>query len=330
MAKTSTTRRQFLQTSAGTLAWLTTHSLRSVGAQGLTPRQRVDRAIAGQDLDRPPISLWHHFGLEPKGADAHAQATLAFHRDYQTDLVKVMSDFPYPRPAGAWHELREEASPFAPQLRALDAIARGLDGRAHFVETLFNPWNVVEKLSSPADVQRLRSEHPQRLLDALEVIARSEANHARDARSRGASGIFLAIANAQDGILTREEYARFSEPFDRLVLDAVKAAPLNILHVHGDDAYVDMFLKGWPAAVNYSSHGTGQSLASVRSQYDGLLIGGLDERRYRTATVAALREEAGKARAAAGARFILTPECSVPDEATPGELKKLAAVVAEG
>jgi uroporphyrinogen decarboxylase len=323
----STTRRRFLQTSAATVAWCATGPLHATRAQSLTPRQRVDRAVAGQDLDRPPISLWHHFGLEAKGPRAHAEATLAFHRDYGTDLVKVMSDFPYPKPAGAWHDLRPEATPFAPQLQALDLIAQGLGGTAHFIETIFNPWNVAEKLSSPEDVQRLRVEQPQRLLDTLEVIARSEANHAREAVKRGASGVFLAIANAQDGILTREEYARFSEPFDRIVIDAVKDAPLNVIHAHGDKVYLNVFLTGWPAAVNYGVHGTGRSLADARSQFEGVLIGGLDERTYRTDSIADLRAEAAKARQQAGARFILTPGCSVPDEATPDELRKLRAVV---
>ena len=30
---------------------------------GLTHKQRVDRALEGRDVDRPPFSLWHHFGL---------------------------------------------------------------------------------------------------------------------------------------------------------------------------------------------------------------------------------------------------------------------------
>ncbi len=42
-------------------------------------------------------------------------------------------------------------------------------------------------------------EQPQALLDALGVIAKSEANHAARALATGASGIFLAIANAQKG-----------------------------------------------------------------------------------------------------------------------------------
>ncbi|MFN0166499.1 MAG: uroporphyrinogen decarboxylase family protein [Bryobacteraceae bacterium] len=295
---------------------------------GLTARERVDRAAAGQDVDRPPLSLWHHFGLEKFGAARHAEATLRFHRDYSTDLVKVMSDFPYPKPAGTWYELTPQASPFPEQLKALDIIRRDLNGKAHFIETIFNPWNVAEKLSSKEEVLRLMRAQPGKLLEALGAIARSEANHARLAIAGGASGIFLAIANAQDGILTRGEYRKFSEPFDRIVLDAVDSAPLNVLHLHGDKVWLDSFLSGWTArVVNYSAHGTGVSILSLRAKYRGVLMGGVDERNYRQAGVDSLRQQVHDARTAAGAKLIVTPGCSVPNESTPAELKKLAAAI---
>jgi len=61
----------------------------------LTHLERVDRALAGRDVDRAPFSFWHHFGLDTP--EAHAKVTLDFHRAYRTDIVKVMSDFPYPK-----------------------------------------------------------------------------------------------------------------------------------------------------------------------------------------------------------------------------------------
>jgi uroporphyrinogen decarboxylase len=326
------TRRHFLNATAAAAAHAVAGRAALAGAgQGaarLSPRERVDRVLAGRDVDRPPISLWHHFGLEKDGPARHAATTLAFHRDYRTDLVKVMSDFPFPKPAGAWHDLKELDDPFPLQIQALTAIRDGLQRSAHFVETIFNPWNVAEKLSSPQEVQRLKAEQPQKLLDALEAIARSEATHARRAMNAGASGVFLAIANAQPKILSREDYARFSAPFDRIVLDAVKDAPLNVLHLHGDAVDLDAFYTGWPAAViNYSAHGTGVALAQARARFAGVLAGGIDETKYRTLDVAGLRAQAEDARRQAGAKFILTPGCSVPDPTPPAELRKLAAAI---
>ena len=67
---------------------------------GLNSRTRIERTLAGQDVDRPPFSGWHHFGLESKAPAVFAEATIDFHMQSGTDLVKVMSDFPYPRGGG--------------------------------------------------------------------------------------------------------------------------------------------------------------------------------------------------------------------------------------
>jgi len=324
----SLTRRSFLIAAAAPAL---------LRGASMTPKQRVDAALQDVQADRPPFTLWHHFGLEKQGAEAHAQATLAFHRDYRTDLVKVMSDFPYPRPAGPWHELKPVDNPFPEQLKALEMIRDGLkqDGKnaAYFVETLFNPWNVAEKLSSPAEVQRLRKEQPQKLLDCLQAIAKSEISHAKSALKRGAAGIFLAVANAQEGILTREEYAKFSEPFDKMILRAVAEAPLNILHLHGEKVYVDYFAKstGWKiSGLNYSMHETGYPLRLARHNWHvihGALVGGIDHRNYRTRTVEDLRDDIRMAIADAGRRLIVTPGCSVPNDSTPEELRRLGQAV---
>jgi uroporphyrinogen decarboxylase len=297
-------------------------------ASQLTSKERVDRALRGEDVDRPPFTLWNHFGLERLPGERHARATLDFHKRLRTDLVKVMSDFPYPKPEDGWDTLRVLSNPFPEQIRALEMIRDGLGGSKYFIETVFNPYNQAQKISSKGEVARLRREEPQTLLDALEVIAKSEANHARRAIEAGASGIFLAIDNAIEGILTRKEYAKYSEPFDRMVLDAVRDAPLNLLHLHGDRVYLDLFYQNWPAAgINYSAHATGVPVADVRSRYSGLIMGGIDELRYRSLTEQDIRQQWRNAQAAAGKRFLAAPGCSVPDGCTDGELSRMARAI---
>lgn len=311
-------RREFLLTS--TLAF---------GAGGkMTSKERVDRAMKGEDVDRPPFTFWHHFHLEKLPGERHAQATLDFHRKFRTDLVKVMSDYPYPRPPHGGDAVKVESNPFPEQIRALEIIRDGLAGRAYFVETIFNPYNQAQKVFGKETVQKLRQEQPQKLLDALAAIAKSEANHARRALGTGAAGIFLAIDNAQSGILTREEYAKFSEPFDRMVLEAASGAPLNTLHLHGDKVYLDLFFRGWPVPIiNYAIHGTRVSAAQAREKYSGVLMCGLDEVNFRKLTEAEMKEQWHAAREGAGKKFILAPGCSVPDDSTDAELGRLPKVV---
>ncbi|HUQ95859.1 MAG TPA: uroporphyrinogen decarboxylase family protein [Bryobacteraceae bacterium] len=295
-------------------------------AASITPRQRVDRAIAGQDTDRFAYSCWYHFSDEKEPAKVHAANTLNFHRKFRTDLVKVMSDYGYPRSQAKWYELRVESNPFPEQIRALELIRNGLQGEAHFVETIFNPWTVAENLSSKEEVLRLKKENPQALLDALGVIARSEASHAKRAVASGASGVFLAIANAQEGVLTPEEYSKFSEPFDRMVLDAVNSAPLNTLHIHGEKIYLSRFAKGWPAtAIHYSSHASGIPIRQLRQEYAGVIAGGIDERNFRTLVHTQMKRQV--AFHEAGKKYIVAPGCSIPNDTKDEEILRFAQMI---
>ena len=291
----------------------------------LDPKQRVNRALEGRDLDRPPFSFWHHFGLHT--AEDHARATLDFHRRYRTDIVKVMSDFPYPHPAGNWYDLKIEANPFPAQIRALELIRDGLDGRAYFIETIFNPWNVAEKLSSPEKVRALKNEKPQALLDALDVITKSEIGHAKLALKTGAAGVLLAVANANSTAMSRDDYERFSAPFDRRILEALPGARLNILHLHTDRDHLPVF-RNFPAtAINYSLHVTGIPIAEVRHDFASAIMGGIDEVNYRKVSEAELKAQWKSATAAAGPKFLLSPGCSVPNDSAPAELLRLPAVL---
>jgi uroporphyrinogen decarboxylase len=308
-------RRSFLLGAAASMA----------RAAALSRKERVDRALEGRDVDRPPFSFWHHFGL--KTAEDHARATLDFHHQYRTDFVKVMSDFPYPRPAGKWFELKVESNPFPAQIRALELIRKGLDGQTYFVETLFNPFNVAEKLSSPEEVRRLKDEKPQALLDALDVITQSEIHHARRALETGVAGILLAVANANAKALSRDDYVRFSAPFDRRILEAVRSARLNILHLHTDREQLPIF-RDFPAPViNYSLHVTGIPISDVRRDFSMAIMGGIDEVNYRKLQKSEIEAQWKSAAAAAGPKFLLSPGCSVPNDSAPVELQRLPAVI---
>ena len=295
------------------------------GSPTLTSKERVDRALRGDSLDRPPFSFWHHFGL--KTPEAHCRATLDFHRDYHTDIVKVMSDFPYPKPPGKWYHLKPQANPFPDQIRALEMIRDGLGGSAYFLETVFNPFNVAQKLSSKEEVLRLKDQNPQALLDALDVITQSEIAHARRALATGASGILLSVANANKQQLSREDYVKFSRPFDQRILQAITGARMNILHLHVEPAYIDLF-DGFSAhIINYSLHVSGVPIAEVRRRYPQVIAGGIDEVNYRKLSAAQMTAQWKAASQAAGPKFILTPGCSVPNDSTRQELSILPAVL---
>jgi uroporphyrinogen decarboxylase len=291
------------------------------GRKSLSRKERVDRALAGSDVDRPPFTHWHHFG--PQTPEVHAKATLDYHWRYRTDIVKVMSDYPYPQPAGNWWEVKVLDNPFPDQIRALELINSGLNGDAYILETAFNPWQVAVKLSSKEEVLRLQKENPQRLLDALDVITQSHINHAKRAYAAGAAGILFSVANAKRDELSPAEYAKFSAPFDKRFIAATSSAKLNFLHLHWENEYVDQFVGFQAPVINWSVQVSGVQTSTVRNKFSQTIATGIDEVKYRELTPAQIREQWQAASSAAGSKFILTPGCSVPNDSTDEDLLKL-------
>jgi uroporphyrinogen decarboxylase len=175
---------------------------------------------------------------------------------------------------------------------------------------------------------RLKQENPEALLNALDVITQSEIYHAKLAFGTGASGVLFSVANANSKELSVADYAKFSRPFDKKLLAGISGAKLNILHLHVEPAYLDQFHDFQFPIVNYSQQVSGIPVSQVRKQYPALVIaGGIDEVNYRNLSENTLREQWQTAAQAGGPKFILTPGCSVPNDSTPQELRRLPQVL---
>src|SRR5574341_2162717 len=62
--------------------------------------ERVRAALAGKPVDRPPFTIWYHFGSQHASPERTAQVHLEFFDFYDLDLLKVMNDYDYPMPNG--------------------------------------------------------------------------------------------------------------------------------------------------------------------------------------------------------------------------------------
>ncbi len=91
-------RRSFLSAAAATagLALAKPAFVSKTASSVLGRKERVDRALRGQDLDRPPFTFYHHY--KRPTAQLEAQDHLEFHRTYKavtpcaqpTDASKMM------------------------------------------------------------------------------------------------------------------------------------------------------------------------------------------------------------------------------------------------
>ncbi len=66
----------------------------------MTKIERLRTTLSGKPVDRPPFSIWYHFGNQHASPEQAAQVHLDFFEYYDLDLLKVMNDYDYPMPEG--------------------------------------------------------------------------------------------------------------------------------------------------------------------------------------------------------------------------------------
>jgi len=121
---------------------------------------RVRAALATEAVDRPPFTVWYHFGLQHLPPERVAEAHVEFADAYDLDWLKVMNDYGYPMPDGL--EVATQASdlrrltpvdvtrgPLGQQLALIAHLAPRLRGRMFFVDTIFDAWSSLRRSVAP-------------------------------------------------------------------------------------------------------------------------------------------------------------------------------------
>ena len=273
----------------------------------MSRRERLQAAINREPVDRIPYAVWRHFPSVDHSSAGLAQATLRFHERYGSDFIKITPRGGYAveawgcvegdevrpdghrpcvrcavRDAGDWKKVRPLDPATAPGWSEhLETIIRmGFDrriGDAPVLPTLFSPLSLARKLSGDRLTHDLRAE-PGLVTDALEAIAETLVRFAALALAEGVAGIFYSIQAASRSVSSPEDYARFGEPYDRRVLESVRdKSILTIVHCHGDRLMFDRLAPLPGHAWNWDDRAAGPSLAEVRAQTVGAVIGGLDQ-----------------------------------------------------
>jgi len=301
----------------------------------------VDSALARRPPERVPFSVWYHFPESARAGKPCAEAHLEHYRRYDLDYLKVMNDNPYDMPesmpvvklAKNWLSLEplpDDAPGFEAELSALAELEKAIGSEARFIVTVFNPLATAMKVSEKQAIEHLR-EDPESFDRGLSAISESLARFSRKAVEVGASGIFLAAQGAEPSQLSEEEYRRFVKPHDLKVLEAVSDAPFNMLHVHGTDVYMDLFLDYPAGAINWPAHHSDYPVGKMRGLTDRCLVAGIDERgpishgRMRTtiAQVTDTYHEAGRD------GFMVGSECTIAPDTRPDVILAVRDLVAQ-
>ncbi len=299
----------------------------------MTKIERVRAALAGKPADRPPFSIWYHFGNQHASAEWTAKAHLDFFEAYDLDLLKVMNDYDYPMPEGMEamatpDDLKRLGSfdvtrtPLGRQLQAIELIAKPLRGKALFVDTVFNAWNTLRRNLVKEAMEPLMREHPQALEAALQVVNDNLTTYALASLLRGASGIFLSVPATAESV-TPEQYARFMRPFDLQLLSAIRGkGECHILHAHGEKLYLDQLLDYPVDVLSWADLNGGPSIAEARRRSSLTLMAGIDHIKFPYVSARVIRDQVKAAGVQAdNTGFILAPGCSVPTYSFPPLIK---------
>jgi uroporphyrinogen decarboxylase len=303
--------------------------------------ERVTNALKGEEVDRPPFSFWYHFGLQHMPARKHAEAEIDFYRAYDLDFLKVMSDYPYPLPRNLEAIETEDdwkrIEPIAPddqcwdeQLTALSMINDAIGKEAFFIETIFSPWTTARRLARSGSLSVARQRYPETLLGAMEAIATSLAEYSKEALKRGAGGIFLSLGAASEDVMTVEEYETWGGPFDLKILEAVREATFNVLHIHGKRIHFDSVMNYQASALNWSHFATAPSLKEGKARAGKTVLGGIDEATASHVSAPEITEQIENTIREIGTRgLIVTPGCSVATDTREQSLRTIKTAVEE-
>ena len=301
--------------------------------------ERVTSALKGDEVDRPPFGFWYHFGLQHMPGSKHAEAEIGFYRAYDLDFLKVMSDYPYPMTGGLeavateedWKRIEPVSAEdpcWSEQLTALSMINDEIGKEALFIETVFSPWTTARRLARSGSLSAARERFPETLLGAMEAISTSLANYSREALKRGAAGIFLSLGAATDDVMTAEEYKTWGRPFDLRILDAVREAPFNVLHLHGKRIHFEAVLDYPVSAFNWSHFATAPSLGEGKLRSGKTVLGGIDEAVASHVSAPEISEQVTNTIREVGTRgLIVTPGCSVPTDTREASLRAVKSAI---
>ncbi len=275
----------------------------------MNKRERLERAIAGEPVDRVPVALWRHWpGDDQRYADL-ARSTVDFQHDYNWDFVRVMPSRHFQvidygiqdqwsgnaqgfrditkrviNRSLAWTELR----PLSPvrgalsqQIQCLRLVSQALTSDAvPILQTVYSPLVQAAQLAGREKLLRDMRVRPDRLRSGLSQLVEA-TNRFLSAlwKTPGVAGIFLVTEFASHNIMSETEYAANALPH---IQDIVENLPehwwLNIVQVNGPSPMLALFADLPIQALNWELRSGADELSNAKSLFSFASCGGLSER----------------------------------------------------
>lgn len=325
-------------------------------------RERVDAALRGAPVDRPPVSFWGHFYHRESNAPDLVAATREAWERHRWDWIKLnprkhyhvepwgvryrytgipgekpqLTEWPIHEGAD-WAAIAEQpldAPAFAEQVEAVRTLRAAIPAEVPIIETVFTPLAVLgEMVETPASLRMHMDTHAPLVRRALEAVTRSYVPYVRALMEAGADGIFFATVDwASRDLLEPDVYRAWARTHDLEVMAAARDASFNVLHVCKRRNLL-FELADYPVhAFSWASTDpTNPNLEQALARLPGAVMGGIsqDTALQQETPDAVLAEYRTALRQTGGRRWLVAPGCSIPPGTPDASLTALREAVEE-
>lgn len=307
----------------------------------MNKRERLEKTISGEPVDRVAVALWRHFPGDDQRAADFAEATVFFQKIYDWDFVKVTPSSSFSvtdygvqdRWVGSLEGTREytqraversldwtmlkvldpERGALGRQLQMLALLKEAFGEDVPYIQTIFSPLSQAKNIAGDELLLRHIRTAPDRVHTGLRILTENTLRFMDAMRKSGVSGIFYAIQHASYDVLSEAEYREFGRPYDLEILEASRRWWFNMVHLHGTFPMFDAVADFPVQAINWHDQEEGApDLAIGKSKFGGAVSGGLGRWFVHHSTPIEIRDQARKAiQMTNGRRFILSTGCVV-------------------
>ncbi|MHA2141605.1 MAG: uroporphyrinogen decarboxylase family protein [Candidatus Thorarchaeota archaeon] len=306
----------------------------------------LKQTFLGNLVETIPISIWKHHPEKDRTPEGLAAEEIAFHKQFNHDLLKVSFHGRYPvvdwgcevvydgaisgsttcercviQDASGWEILEPldvNSGEFGRQVRAIELIQKYAQDKVPTMATVFDPSMVADKLSE-RPLTAYMEESPDVLETVLEMITNVMIDFARATLEAGADGIFIATQHSTHASVTDDHYKKFVYPFDSRLISKLRGkAKFMVMHLHAREENEKIRFEKIANvqgldALNWEDQSADLTLSDGKKQTRKTVMGGIDHNGiFRTGTSDEAEEQVLDAVREAGLkRLVIAPGCVI-------------------
>lgn len=271
----------------------------------MTREQRIRAALAGQEVDRVPCSVWMHLSEEDQDPKSLAEALAAMNEEFDFDFIKMMPFGAYTtqdwgakikiycdkykepvivEPAikklsdyGKIIPLEATHGTWGKTLETAQHLSRCVAKDTPFVQTIFSPATTLKKLASNRLIQDM-VENSAEVHKALRAITDTTIKFVKANIEVGVSGFFFATQCATYDFMTDVLFAEFCKPYDLEVINSYKDKTwFHVVHVHGSNIMYNTMSQYPCNCLNWHDRDTQPDMGTARKSVSKTFLGGIQE-----------------------------------------------------